>query len=125
MTTPRRRAIGLIRQIAKLPLEERFWVFLWFIGGCVPPVDENKFERDVRIRRYRKRWHASLSELAAADAIAKEADRYRAAGWRHDQHRTSMPANLRGTANGDLFDILKWDDIPGASAIKTILRNGS
>jgi hypothetical protein len=125
MTTPRRRAIWLIRQIAKLPAAERFWVLQSFFTGCVPPADENKFERDVRIRRYRKRWHADLSELAAVAAIAREADRYRAAGWRRDQHLTSKPAHLRGTANGDLFDILKWDDIPGASAIKTILRSGS
>lgn len=119
--TNRRRAIWLIKEIWKLPPEEQFWVLQSFWSGCVPPADENKHERDVRIRRYRKRWHSDLSELAAADAIAKDADRYRAAAWRRDQHMTSMPAHIRGTKNGDLFEILKWDDIPEAAMIKKIL----
>lgn len=122
--TPRRQVLRAISEIEKTPPEEQVWILIYLKTGQKPPADETIFERDTRIRRYRLRWHADLSERAAAAAIASEGARYRAGSWRHHQHLASMPAEIRGARVGDLFDILKWGDIPAAGMIRRILQAG-
>lgn len=122
--TPRRQVHRAISEIEKVAPEERPWIWIYLMSGQKPPIDELKFERDTRIRRYRAKWHPDKSERAAAAIIAREANHYRAGAWREHQHLASKPSEMHGTARGDLFEIMKFGDVPAAAMIKTILRGG-
>lgn len=120
--TPRRLALRAIDAMSKVPAGETQWLWIFLMTGQRPPADELVFERDQAIRRYRKSWHAGASQRAAAAAIAREAAVYRAGEWRHHQHRTSVPADIRGTARADMFGIFKLGEVPDVEMLRAILR---
>jgi hypothetical protein len=103
--TPRRRALQAIGAIAKVPASEVAWIWVFMLTGQRPPADEMRFDRDVRIRDYRQKWHPELSERAAAKAIAREASIYRAGQWRAHEHAEGTPPEIKGTRSADLFAI--------------------
>ncbi len=122
--TARRKVLRLIQEASTLPADERTWLLVYLISGQRPPADELRYERDIRIRRYRVRWYPELSERAAASAIARDAARYRQGQWRAHQHLASVPASIRGRRQADLLQIAKFGEVPAAAMIKTILRGG-
>jgi hypothetical protein len=119
--TPRRSALRAIDAIEKVPPSELAWVWVYLLTKQRPPADELVFERDQAIRRYRERWHAGTSQRAAVAAIARAAAVYRAGQWRRHQHLASAPAELRGTARADLFEIFKLGDVPDVEMLRKIL----
>ena len=57
--------------------------------------------------------HYTGSTRARADRLGFDLKNYAASSWRRDKHSASMPARLRGTPQGSLWELLKlWPDVP-------------
>lgn len=62
--------------------------------------------RDALIRRMAE-FHPDKSRRQQAFAIAQDAARYQAAGWRFHQGRDAMPPELDGTMRGLIWEALR------------------
>jgi hypothetical protein len=116
MSDARRRVHRIIREIGKLPPDEKVWILIYLLSGQKPPISEATFDRDQLIKNYLLARYADLQPDTAARAIASDLARYAASAWRTDQFRRTSADDR----NRDLFEILKAGKLVGFETIRKI-----
>lgn len=122
--TPRRRAIRLANEIARLPVEERCNVLLHILDGRPIPPESND-ERDAVVLQIRRTWLGALKDEPAAKKLEQAVTRYAAGEFASHADVEDVPKELRGTMRADLWRLLKLGPPLGFERYRQIFRIGN